>query len=182
MSFRGLYVGRKQSWAGHNDQSHGDALRRTRSTEAVDCHVSVNGWDVDDHKGHECAASVNTRREGAPRHDSEDSAGEGVRSPLVRLRGGRTAVVDDVEALRPDGVGMSQRGDGVAHLGQKAGCGSLPEASRSRLHMPSGEPAAQKSDEAPHGHGIACGEVNMHPRRTWRGRESGRPCGDGDEN
>lgn len=80
---------------------------------------------------------------------------------------------DGGEALMTDGVCMSPWGDGVAHLDQKEGCGSLPEASRSRPHMPWGDHAGQSGDAAPHAPSVANGEADTHPRGTARGRERG---------
>lgn len=144
--------------------------------------MSVSDWDVDDRTGHECAANVNTRRAGDPGWG--DNVGEGVRSPLVRRRRGEWAAavqVDDAEALRRDGDDMYRSGDGVAHLDRKGGCGSLPEVPRSCLDVLSGEHAGEgDGDGVPHGDGIAFEDGDRHLRRTWRGRESGTPCGDGD--
>lgn len=110
----------------------------------------------------------------------KDAVEEEARSPLARLRGERNAMVGDGEALMTDGVCMSPWGDGAAHLDQKEGCGSLPEASRSRLRMPSGDHAAQAGDVAAHAPGVASGEAGTHPWQTSRGRVSGASCEDGD--
>ena len=135
--------------------------------------MSVNGWGAGDHKGRGCAASVNTSQAGAPRQVVAEGA---ARSPLARRQRSPPAAAGDGGALMRDGVGTSPRGDGVAHLDQKAGCGSLPEASRSRPHTPWGGAAAQTG--APHDHGVAHG-AHTRPRRSVRGRARGRPCGDG---
>lgn len=89
-------------------------------------------------------------------------------------------MVGDGEALMHDEVGRSPWGDAVARLGQKEGCGSPPEVSKNRQRMPLAGHAEKGGDGAPHGHGSACGEVGMHPRRTSRAHgDGGIPREDG---